>query len=270
MRNRTWAVCGVLALTLSGPVVTGCAVTKGGKPKATASSSPAPKPQEELASAVKVFATDPYHYQGTDGSGIAFGGDVIPMNKAATLTIAGQSSRTGPAKATIMQVGSNLYVKVSAPGKVLPGTENAHGRWLQMDRRKFKDPRAVLIPLGTAEATDPFDAMTIARDAVSVKKVDETHFTGTADVSNVSGLGVGPDDAKALGTKVRSIPFEATIDDQHRLTSMKITVPPGGEYTKTRVMIVTYRGFGQHIRIDKPAADQVMPAPRSVYEVFDL
>jgi hypothetical protein len=274
VRTRIWATAGVLALALVSPAVAGCSVTKGSSSKpggAAPTTSAPPAPQEELAASVKVFNDTPYHFTAADGEGMTVAGDVRPTDKAVQMTLKQHIAGAGQMTMRFLIVDPDYYVKISVPGLTLPGTENAHGRWLHVDPKKMGGMDQGLGRLGSGqeENGDPFDATTMVRNAATVEKVDDTHFKGTLDLTDVDGMTVDADLVKALGAKATSIPFTATVDSEHRLTAMKVTIPPVTGHKKTRVMTVTYSGFGQDTEVKKPTADQTMEAPAKLYQIFN-
>lgn len=273
MRNRVWVTAGMLALALFSPAVAGCSVIKGGSssPEAAAPTSSAPPtPQEELASSVKVFNDTPYHFTAADGEGMTVAGDVRPTDKAVQMTLKQHIANVGQMTMRFLIVDPDYYLKISVPGLTLPGTETAHGRWLHVDPKKMGGMDQGLGKLGSEEENgDPFDATTMVRNAATVQKVDDTHFKGTLDLTDVDGMTVDSDLVKALGDKAKSIPFTATVDSEHRLTAMTVTIPPVTGHKKTRVMTVTYSGFGQATQITKPTADQSTEAPEKLYQIFN-
>ena len=273
MRSRAWATAGLLALALTTPAVAGCSVdkTSSSKPDAAAPASSAPpSAQEELAASVKVFNDTPYHFTAADGEGMTVAGDVRPTDKAIRMTLKQHISGAGLMTMKFLIIDPEYYLKISVPGVTLPGTENAHGRWLHVDPKKMGGMDQGLGRLGSSgdESGDPFDATTMVRSAADVQKVDDTHYKGTLDLTDADGMTIDSDLVKALGANARSIPFTATVDEEHRLTGMKVTLPAVTGH-KARVTSVTYSGFGQSTEVTKPTADQTVEAPEKLYQIFN-
>ena len=73
---------------------------------------------------------------------------------------------------------------------------------------------------------------------------------------------------EALGTKAAALPFTATVDDQGRLASLKVSVPAAGE-VKAYQASITMSKYGATTAQATPAAAEVVDAPAQAYDFFN-
>ena len=70
-----------------------------------------------------------------------------------------------------------------------------------------------------------------------------------------------------MGTKAQAVPFTATVDDQGRLSALKIdlsTVDAALSPVQT-----TYSDYGTTVTVTRPDPAQTTEAPDSVYQLFN-
>jgi hypothetical protein len=79
---------------------------------------------------------------------------------------------------------------------------------------------------------------------------------------------VDSDELTALGDQAKTVPFQATLDDAHRLTSVTIDVPAAGK-TAAYQYHVSYTSYGAAPTISAPPANQVQQAPAAAYALLN-
>jgi hypothetical protein len=160
---------------------------------------------------------------------------------------------TKPEPLELLGVGANLYLK---PG----GSDD----WLQVDVNRLK-PTSQL-----RQALDVRSQTGIMGGIVSAESVGPGQYKGVADLNKA--VAAAPESqrqsleaAATIAKNASAVPFEATVDDQGRLTSLKYTIeaPPGPVVTE-----LTLGKFGEPVTVTAPPADQVRPAPDSLYEAL--
>lgn len=256
MRIRKGAVAAA-ALLASLAFVAGCQGDKstpsGGTN--TTTTAPAKSASEELTDAVKKLSTDSYSFNMKVGP-TTMTGAADPANKAMKMNM---KVTEGSAKLTIdvVAVGTDYYLKMA--GLPLPGIDGS--KYMHLDATKLKSLKS----FGIEDLNDPTNTAQLARQFVNVEKTGEGKFKGTMDLTK---SGNNTDAIKELGDKAKSVPFEATVDAQGRLTTLKLTLPAGGS-TPEMPMEMTYSDFGAKTTVAKPAASEVVEAPASVYNMFN-
>lgn len=255
MKIGKGAVVGA-ALLASLAFVAGCQGSKstpsGGT---TTTTAPAKAASEELTDAVKKLSSTSYSFKMTVGPTVMTGA-ADSANKAMKMNM---KVSEGSANLTIdvVAVGTDYYLKMA--GLPLPGVDAS--KYMHLDATKIKS----LKNFGVEDLNDPTNSAQLANQLVDVEKTGEGKFKGTMDVTKAATV---DDDIKALGDKAKSVPFEATVDAQGRLNTMKITLPAGPS-TPEMPMEMTYSDFGAATKVDKPAASEVVEAPASVYSMFN-
>jgi hypothetical protein len=145
------------------------------------------------------------------------------------------------------------------------GTE----QWIRLDLTKF--------PAGNmfGEAANPVgNADYLLAVSDDVKEVGRGRYQGTLDLKKYLDEYASPEKARKLedalgklGPEAMKVPFEATLDDQNRLTAMKITMTfDAGSKKMTMVQEAKYFDFGTKVDVSKPPADRVTDAPADLYK----
>lgn len=143
------------------------------------------------------------------------------------------------------------------------------GRWIRLDLGKFPAGSMfgeVANPVGNADYL-----LAVSED---VKDLGDGRYRGTLDLKKYLDEHAGQDRARKLedalgklGPEALKTPFEATIDDQGRLTAMKLTMTfDAGDKKTTMVQEARYFDFGTKVEVTKPPADKVTDAPAGMYE----
>jgi hypothetical protein len=268
---RSWAAAGVLSLVLLAPVTAGCGVVRAAstlaKSKASPAASAAPTPKQEVTDALKVLETSPYHFTANTDDGSKVSGDIDPTAHALQVVFALKEDGV-PMTMTFRVVDSECYAKIDVKGVTVPGLEDPRGRWMHTDPDRLGGLHQALVDMTSGDG-DPFGGKGILWYGSAVTKVDDTHFTGTTDLSRLDSIALS-DDAlvKALGAKASAVPFEVVLDDRHRPVSVTLTVPPAGKATSPTVLKATYGGFGESADLARPAADQTVEASKELYQMF--
>jgi hypothetical protein len=152
------------------------------------------------------------------------------------------------------------YIKSSAP---LPGVDAS--KWYKADPEKVTSPTGPTL----GGLSDPTGLRTLVKAVASVEKVSDRQVKGTFDLTKTDGW--GPVDAsavKALGDKAKAVPFEASIDDRGRLTTLTVTAPAGATGGADKVTI-NYSDFGTAVKLTEPAASEVVEAPDQLYALLN-
>ncbi|GAA3949570.1 hypothetical protein [Actinoplanes auranticolor] len=164
-------------------------------------------------------------------------------------------------------VKEQAWIKIRFTGtEGLTGLPKLPKKWMLIDPAKVKDDD---VPVRYDNETDPGEAGTVLRAIVAVERTSDGHFAGTTDLTQQGDAAiVDAGRLKALGEKARAVPFEATVDDQGRLTSTIVRIPAAGKVKATRYAI-TYTGYGATPTPAAPAADEQQPATKAAYELLN-
>lgn len=260
-RHLAAALLAGLALT----VTAACdPVVNSARPKASAS----PKsPKDVLMAAV------PDGSQGTFQCAITepdmnSSGPVNPHAKQMRWTTVYRDPKLGYQMTMVfLIIDQHTWMKVSyAHAEHVTGLPKLPAKWMAMDRSK-------LTGAGTdiAGFTDPDPAGTQALFAAidEVSQTGDGNYQGTLDLTKATGADiVESDDLKALGGKAKAVPFQATVDGAHRLTSVTVDVPAAASTAAFKYHIA-YTAYGTAPAISAPPANQVQPAPAAAYALFN-
>jgi hypothetical protein len=99
-----------------------------------------------------------------------------------------------------------------------------------------------------------------------VKTADGTTYTGTVDLTKATG-DIAPDATvlRNIGDRAKAVPFTAKLDDQGRMTYLKID---GGSVDPQLAFEVAVTGYGTATAVTEPDASQVVEAPDSVLKIL--
>jgi hypothetical protein len=157
-----------------------------------------------------------------------------------------------------IQVGTDLYLKM--PG-LLPGTDP--GKWSHLDTTKVKS----LAKLGLDSQGNPTNLDVFANSVVSAQRTGPGAYTGVIDGTKNPAM-AGNAAIATLGDALKSMPFEAELDDQGRLASLTNHTPAAGAVPATTTTIV-FSDYGKPVQVAKPAAAQTQEIPADFYAALN-
>ncbi len=265
MNNRRIAVAGLGILAAASLSLTACETTA--TPIAGSSASPGTPTAGALApSAALVAALGKLTGQGfdvkitQDSAGSSGTGSIDPTNKSVAIdekgTIEGQSLEIN-----IVDIGTNLWAKVNL-GALSSQLGIDPAKWMLIDQTKITSTDATPLDLTGPDALDLAGLFT---SVTNVTATDATHLSGTIDLSAATGVNAPDSDALTkAGAAAKATPFTVTLDDQGRPTDIKITSTNPDLSNE-----ITFTNFGSPSAITAPAAADVVPAPASLYSVFN-
>jgi hypothetical protein len=253
MRIRT----GIAAFALAGCAVfaVGCksndtAAPAGSKPAAAPAATKAASAADELIAAAEKIRTTSYKFS-TTGGGVTMQGAADPPSKTVTMD--------SVMSMKVIVVDGQFYMKFP---KGVPGTEALGGgdKWLHLDASKFAAGT-----LGIQDLGDPAGGYNSLKAATSVQKVGDKHYKGTLDLTKTPAFAANSKLRSTIGDSAKAVPFEATIDDDGRLSTMDTTTTVNGTDIKQHT---TFSDFGTKVTVTRPAPSEVVEAPASIYGVL--
>lgn len=251
----------VLPLLAATMLAAGCGTGDdggGSTPEATKSQSPT----EQLAASTKDLATRSHQYAlAADHFGATIAGSVDApakmLSQKATLTI-----ETLKITFDVANVGGQHYVKVAGiPVKGVTAT-----KWQRIDTTKLTSIHVLLMN----EIQDPTGAAAAIRCVVSAEKTGPQAYKGIMDLTK-GGDGlptVNQTDVAAMGDKGKAVPFEAALDADGRLSTLKLSLPAYSDLDAGAVTI-TFSAFGAPVKVDAPPAGETVDAPPALYEFLN-
>ncbi|HET8659500.1 MAG TPA: hypothetical protein VFM55_10935 [Micromonosporaceae bacterium] len=259
MKTRRWAIAG-LAVAASLAFATGCG-TDSDEPGTTPSPTPAPK-DALIASVAELQKTSfAFEMKVAEATGT---GSVDPAAKAATMKMDFSDAKSEFLMEMLL-LADDFYLKLNFGDLKLPGMPPPD-KWQHVDKTKLTNLEA--LDLDITKDADPAGAKEIFDAIVTAEKTGDRQYKGTTDLSKATKAGVVDEDAvKALGDQAKAVPFEATLDDQGRLTNLKLSIPAAGT-AKAQVWEVTYSNYGAAVKLEKPPASEIQEAPKSVYDLL--
>jgi hypothetical protein len=248
MRNRAWLVA--LALTGCALLGAGCRGGDAASPAArsggTAATSSA---AAELLTAAESLRGTSYRFSATT-AGIIVTGAADPVAGAATMDVAA-------AVRIIVAGGGRCYVKFpeAMPGVEELGVDSA--KWLRVDLAKIPVGR-----LGVPNLTDPAGGYRYLRTAKSVQKVGDRRYQGTLDLTKLPSSAADPKVLATFTDSADAVPFEVTLDDKGRLSTMDSTLRINGVGVATHT---AFSDYGTTVTVNEPARSEVAEAPPNLY-----
>jgi hypothetical protein len=263
MNRRIFAVAGLTALAAVSLAVAGCdtpADSAGGGRGAAADDKAAAK-QALSDAAAKLGATTfkiNMSTGGYKGTGVA-----DPAAKKSQLSF---GEGTASAAMELRMIRKDAWIKV-------PGLPASDGKWMHLDISKVRaDSRLKAL----VSADDPGGTQGLVKAIAEADSLGGGRYKGTVDLSKSSSTkfltdALGDQELKADALVV---PFEATVDDQGRLTSIavdqselikKVAGDAGpGIAAALGKAEMKFSDFGVAVKVKAPAASQVIDPPDSV------
>lgn len=254
LHGRRLATAGVAAVAALCLASTGCDRSPS-RPGAATSPSPTLSPTDTLLRAAKALDETPYTFTLKSPDGTGEGAVDPPADSGKFKVVITTEGRSITIEMLVL--GEQRFVKID----LLTGT-----KWARVDINKIKPEERDDLEIG-----DPASAADLFAGIVTAEKTGEGRYKGVLDLVKAKTAGSGlvdSDHLKALGDQARSVPFEATVDKQGRLTGLKVTTPATGGQPEA-VGEITYSDFGTKPNLTAPPPDQVIEAPQKVYDVFN-
>lgn len=256
--NIRRAVAG-LALGAALAFVAGCQGSNGlggAAPDGSKAPPPAAAADELKAAITKLGATTHKYTVKVDDS--TFLGFVEPSAKAVKVTT---TMTAGSAKGDVelIVVNDDHYARVT--GLQLLGLDPS--KWLHLDGRRIES----LARFGITDVLDPLGLAVLSSGIASAERTGDRSFRGTFDLSKPAA-GISDKDIKDLADKAKNIPFEATLDAEGRLSTVKFTIPARGNQP-ARTVDMTISDYGAKVDVTRPVASQVVEAPDIVYSFIN-
>jgi hypothetical protein len=142
-------------------------------------------------------------------------------------------------------IGTDLYVK-----------DDDHRHWLHADATRFAPEEVPAV----GDLRDPTGLRSYGRAVASARRTGNRQYEGMLDYLQA------PPETRDLGVPLymgprTPVPFTAAIDEQDRLNSIVIKIPPIPGVPALTVT-VHYTGFGVPVTIEAPPAAQIDTAPK--------
>ncbi|HZN75496.1 MAG TPA: hypothetical protein VFC00_28010 [Micromonosporaceae bacterium] len=260
VKSRWLATLGVSSLVALALATGACNVTAGGTGATpTPSASPTAMSEADAKAALQKAAVElsktSYKIQLAAGP-VSGNGAMDPVGKNGQLTL-NLFMGSATAKLDTVLIGADMWLKTD-------GIPVVPDKWLHLDTARLPDDS----PLGVRPGRlDPVNSEKLFDAATKIENVGRGQFKGTVDLTKLSSSAiVDRATVETLGDRAKAVPFEATIDDQGRLTNFKMDL---GTVDNVPMKVnVTYSDFGTSVSPTKPAASDVMEAPEAVYNLL--
>lgn len=234
---RPAALASALAAVVA---LAGCSFGGGAPPRPTTGPSVAPS-QSELTRSLHALSGR-YRFKVVAKEGTYTGGiDPVAGLLNATVSV---SSDGASLKIDTIAVGASAYIRLT--GLPMPGFDGA--TWYRVDPARVTRPGS----LGLSANKDPTGVQALVAATHDVRRENRS-FTGTVDLTRVTTWGpVNIPQVIQLGEVATRMPFEATVDDQDRLVSMKVEIPDNP-------VTATYSDFGATVTATAPTGATSLP-----------
>lgn len=187
--------------------------------------------------------------------------DAAGTNVSRNVTITDASSGL-TIKASGLLFPDALYLKIDL-GPItatIPGLAGIGDKWLVADLSKIgKEGLAAFLTSAESNTADAY-----IKGVVSAEQVSPTEIKGTMDLTK-SGTGIASsEELTALGEEAKNVPFTVTLDSEGRIGKIVINMPKLGDYPASD-LTTNFTDYGAPVEVPKPAADQTVPAPETIY-----
>jgi hypothetical protein len=259
-RRRT-AVLGVLLIAGLGLAACTTAGTPG--TGTTTTTPPQVSAADALTSALGKLKGQGYDVAlNQEGNQVSGHASVDPAKNSATQEIKGTvGGQMIDLAAT--QIDTNLWLKLDF------GALNAQAgidptKWMLVDQSKIT--KADSKPFNFT-GPDALGLAALLTSVTDVQRTDATHLTGTVDLTKATGpIKPSDDDIKAASGAAAAVPFTVTLDDQGRLTELKITADASHSALSEDFV---FSNYGSPSAISAPAPADVVPASDTVYQILN-
>ena len=230
----------------------------GSAAKHTEQQRSAMSPKEALAAAIADLSTTSYAVELTSpGDDSREVGVVDPRTHTGSLNATASS---GTLDAVMMSPDVWVRLDLGAANAQL-GIKSES--WMKIDTTKVAHPKA--LPFDLSDFSDALDLGGLLA-GVTAERTDANSFTGTIDLTRATGVSApDPDVVAKAGDKAKSVPFHATVDDQGRLTRIKID---GGSINPDLAMEISFSDYGAAPGVTRPNDNEIVPTPDAVYQLL--
>ncbi|KAB1931763.1 hypothetical protein F8271_26550 [Micromonospora sp. ALFpr18c] len=246
----------VLSIALA-VLIAGCGTTSGD----TAANAPTPTPSKlDPVATIQQAMNRSLAGTVTMDASVKAGPNAITMSgkmdpAAKTLQVTGKAPE--PMEARL--IGDTAYLKMESLDGGKP--------WTTLDLTKLKPGSSL------RQSFDLTSQTGLVGGIVSAQETGGGRYTGTADLEKAAaaatgstGMREGIESSAKLAKDPKSIPFEATVDADGRLTALSYTIA-----TKSLGDLVTdmrMSGFGEPVTVTAPPAKDTEPASEEMYKYF--
>lgn len=272
MRHRIITRTGLIALAALSLAATGCGSTSDSAADPTASggqtTAGATDAKQELTDAAAKLGTTSYKLTLATG-GFTGTGTADPVGKKVQLTMGGDADGTS-LNFEIRGIAQKVWMKFN-------GLPIGDGKWLSVDLNKLPAD-SQLNAFGNAN--DPGGSQALIKAIKDAESLGSGRYKGTLDLSTspnskslltlVDGQSVSPD--------LLIVPFEATVDDEGRLTwisidqSALVSAVAGAADAKDAAtdgkVDMKFSDFGVKVDVQEPPAGEVQALPDSLLKAF--
>ncbi|AGL14883.1 hypothetical protein [Actinoplanes sp. N902-109] len=232
-----------------------------------AAASPPPTPQEQLLNALPGPATGAFHFA-LKGGEQPMEGVLDATKKSYRIDISQKDPDLGfTMTMKFLVVDDKSWIKINFSGtEKVAGLPKFPKKWMLVDRSKLHDSDDA--PLTYDNETDPAELSAVFGHAADVRRTGST-FSGTTDLTEQGKTEVvDQKTVDALGPAATTVPFEAVVDAQGRLTKAVIKVPAAGKIKAERYEAV-YDQYGTAESPAEPAAGEQQKATAATYEILN-
>jgi hypothetical protein len=261
VKHRRFAVAGVGALAIASLALAACSSTSNSASgSASSSASPSVAPADALVAAATSLNGKGYDMTLTAAS-VTGKGSVDPDNHAVTFDA--KASEGGQTfELNLTGIGSDLWAKIDL-GALNSRVGLDPSKWLKIDPTKVDESS---IGLDLSNLSDVLDIGSLTKAVSNVQRTDATHLTGTIDLTSLTGAEKpDADSLKKAGAAAKSVPFTATLDDQGRLSDLKIN---GDSIDSGLSVDIALSNVGSPTAVTAPPAADVVPAPAAIYQLL--
>ena len=219
-------------------------------------------PKDALTAAVADLSETSYAVELTSpGDDSREVGTVDPRTRTGTLNASSLTAGVDT-KLDAVMMSPDVWVKLDlGPANEQLGIQSKS--WMKLDTSKVADPRALPFDLG-----DFSDALDLSKllTGVNAQRADANSFKGTIDLTRATGVSAPDPQAVAkAGDKAKSVPFQAVVDDQGRLTRIKVD---GASVSSDLEMEISFSDYGTAAPVSRPNDSEIVPTPDAVYQLL--
>jgi hypothetical protein len=258
VKHSRIALASLGALAATSLALSACSTNTSASGGASASPSASVAAGVALTNSILALGGQGFDIAATEGT-LSGTGSIDPSTEAGSLEIKG--TQQGVAlDVGFTEIGNDIWAKVDL-GALSGQLGIDPKKWMKLDGSKLTGIDAKPFDLASK---DPLQISKLITSVADVKRVDATHLTGTVDLTAATGPSApDPDAVNKAGAAAKALPFAATLDNQGRLTELKINA------SSDIAVDIKLSNFGSPTAVTPPPTSDVIPAPAMIYQFFN-
>jgi len=160
-------------------------------------------------------------------------------------------------------MGQEVQIRIIGEDFYVNGFLEEDDTWVRLDLSQMAEEETL------SRLANPIVSANYLLAVAEAEEVSDGRYEGTIDLVEFVEQYASEEERAYLANvpeEFTAVPFEATVDDEGRLTSLRMTLTLDFEGGTTEVIQeVEFSDFGIPVEVETPPADQVIEAPAGLY-----